>query len=74
MQTMTDYAQAGYEGIQTDAIYSSALWYAEQAGQFCKSIGLYPQEAKMSRGYSVLINRKYIVTFDKNDKPTIKAK
>ena len=61
---MNNYALAGYEGRQTDALYSSPNWLAEQAGIECRKIGLLPQECKMSRGYSVIINRDYVVKFD----------
>lgn len=60
---LNDYAQAGYEGRQTDAMWSSAAWLAEQAGKECRKIGLLPIEAKMSKGYSVRINRNYVVKF-----------
>jgi hypothetical protein len=62
--TMTDYAQAGFDGRQTGAMWSSPNWLAEQAGIQCKKVGLYPLEAKIRRGYSVRINRDYIVKFD----------
>jgi len=74
MNAMIDYAQAGFDGRQTGALYSSSMWYAEQAGKFCRTLGIYPLECKMSKGYSVLINRDYLIKFDKNDNPTITRK
>ncbi len=64
MINLNDYALAGYEGRQTDAMWSSAAWLAEQAGKECRKVGLHPLEAKLSRGYSVLINRSYLVKFN----------
>jgi len=64
MINLTDYAQAGYDGRQTDAIYSSACWLAEQAGKQCRKLNLLPLEVKMSKGYSVRISRDYICKFD----------
>ena len=61
---LNDYALAGYEGRQTDAMWSSAAWLAEQAGKECRKVGLLPQEAKLSKGYSVRINRDYVVMFN----------
>ena len=61
---LNDYALAGYEGRQTDSLWSSGNWLAEQAGKVCRLHNLHPLETKMSRGYSVLINRKYVVKFD----------
>ena len=66
MINLTDYAQAGYDGRQTDAMYSSNCWMIEQAGKQCRKMGMYPKEAKMSRGYNVRINRDYIFHFDTN--------
>ena len=63
---LNDYAMAGYEGRQTDALWSSACWLAEQAGKVCRKYGITPLETKSSRGYSVLINRQYICKFNTN--------
>jgi hypothetical protein len=72
---MLEYALAGYNGRQTDAFYSSPVWYAEQAGKFCKTKGITPEEVKMGRGYSVVINRDFVIKFDsKTDAPTITRK
>jgi len=64
MNNLNDYALAGYDGRQTDAMYSSACWLAEQAGMQCRKVGILPQETAMSKGYSIRINRSYIVKFD----------
>jgi hypothetical protein len=64
MSNLLDYALAGYEGRQTDAMYSSSCWSAEQAGKQCRKIGLFPLEVTMSKGYSVRVNRDYIVKFN----------
>ena len=64
MTNLNDYALAGYEGRQTGAMWSSACWLAEQAGKECRKVGLLPIEAKMSKGYSIRINRVYIVKFN----------
>lgn len=61
---LIDYAQAGYAGTQTDSIWSSSNWLAEQAGKECRKVGLVPTEVKMSKGYSVRVNRDYIVKFN----------
>jgi len=61
---LLDYALAGYDGRQTDAMYSSPCWLAEQAGKVCRKVNLLPQEVKMSKGYSVRINRDYVVKFN----------
>ena len=63
MTNLNDYTLAGYEGRQTDAMYSSNCYMAEQAGKACRKIGLLPIETKMSKGYNVRINRVYIVKF-----------
>jgi hypothetical protein len=62
--TLNDYALAGYEGRQTDAMYSSSCWLAEQAGKQCRKVNLLPTEVAMSKGYSVRVNRTYIVKFN----------
>lgn len=64
MTNLNEYALAGYYGRQTDAMWSSAAWLAEQAGKECRKVNLLPQEAKLSRGYSILINRSYLVKFN----------
>lgn len=62
---LNDYALAGYEGRQTDnPIYSSNCWLAEEAGKVCRDYGILPRETKVSRGYSVLINRVFVIKFD----------
>lgn len=62
---LNDYALAGYEGRQTDnPIRSSSCWLAERAGEVCREYKIIPQETKMSRGYSVLINRVFVIKFD----------
>jgi hypothetical protein len=64
MTNLNDYALAGYEGRQTDAMYSSNCYMAEQAGKQCRKAGIFPLETAMSKGYSVKINRKHIVKFN----------
>lgn len=62
---LLDYALAGYEGRQTEFTYtSSPAWFAEQAGKEARKAGIRVYEVKMSRGYSVRINRDYIFKFD----------
>jgi len=61
MANLNDYTLAGYDGRQTDAMWSSDCWVAEQAGKVCKQHNITPIETKKSKGYSVVINRSYIV-------------
>lgn len=64
MDSMLEYARAGYNGRQTDAIWSSSLWSAEQAGIQARIAGILPIEVKMSKGYNVRVNRDYIFKFN----------
>lgn len=62
---LNDYTLAGYTGRQTDdPIYSSSPWLAEEAGKVCRNYGILPSETKMSRGYSVVVNRVFVIKFD----------
>lgn len=63
---LLDSALAGYNNRQTDALFSSACWLAEQAGKEARKANIIPQEIRMSRGYSVRVNRDYIFKFNTN--------
>lgn len=64
MINLNDYTLAGHDGRQTDSIWSSDCWLCEQAGKVCKEYNILPQETKKSRGYSVLINRQWLIKFN----------
>jgi len=61
---LNEYTLAGYENRQTDAMWSSDCWLAEQAGKECRKAGIFPLETAKSKGYSVKVNRKYIIKFN----------
>ena len=63
---LLDYAIAGWNAEQTDSLWSSDCWLSEQAGRICRLHNLYPQEIKKSRGYSIIVNRQYIINFNSN--------
>lgn len=66
MTNLNDYTQAGYDNRQTDAIWSSDCWVAEQAGKICKQHNITPLETKKTRGYSVIVNRVWVIKFNTN--------
>lgn len=58
------YTLAGYENRQTGSIWSSDCWLCEQAGKIARKYDIHPIETKKSRGYSVIINRVWLIKFN----------